>query len=85
MYIREGEKVWTINIELAHLYLGINGTIGFEFGLEFAHIDALDIIEVIPKINGTVEFNIAKIDEYGSGQGLTLEGFKAIFNQPAEK
>lgn len=58
LYIREGEKLWTINIELAHIYIATEDQAAYEFGPELARIEDIAILEVIPKLNGTVSINI---------------------------
>ena len=60
LYIREGAKLWTINIELAHLFIATGDKIACDFDPELAHIVDVEPLEVIPKLNGHIEFNIAK-------------------------
>jgi len=62
LYIREGEKLWTLNIELAHLFLADGDRIAIDLMPELGptKIFDIDILEVIPKLNGTVTFNIER-------------------------
>ena len=60
LFLREGGKVWTISIELAELFLGRDGKIAIETESDdrFSQVEELEPVEVIPKLNGTIKYNI---------------------------
>ena len=58
LYIREGKNAWTLNVELAHLFLGEHGRIEYSLDAKFVDIADIEPVEVIPKLNGNVSFNI---------------------------
>ena len=65
LYLREDGERWTLNIELAELFLAANGKIALEVAADprVTFADEVAPVEVIPKRNGTIKFNIQESKE----------------------